>query len=52
MRRFCSKCRADAYATSTKKLENVMLRIGCLENGHGVNLRIIYGLVKKNLGMR
>ena len=36
MRRFSSKCGTDVCATSTKKLENVMLGIGCLESGHGV----------------
>ena len=36
MRKFCSKCGTHVYATSSKKPENVILRIGCLESGHGV----------------
>ena len=35
-RYFCSRCGTHVYATSTKKPENVMLRIGCIDGDHGI----------------
>ena len=33
---FCSKCGTHVYATSSKKPENIMLRIGCINGDHNI----------------
>ena len=35
-RYFCSNCGTHVYATSSKKPENIILRIGCIEGDHNV----------------
>ena len=37
IRHFCSKCGTHVYATSAKKPENVVLRIGCIEGNHDIS---------------
>ena len=33
---FCSNCGTHLYATSSKKPENIILRIGCIDGNHNI----------------
>ncbi len=33
---FCSNCGTHVYATSSKKPENIILRIGCIDGNHNI----------------